>query len=274
MKPVQQLYACSECSKGFDALAKLKLHIKEHDTITDTRPYKCGDCAKKFSQPRNIHRHMVLSHGQPETTGPFTLALMSPERTPFADKNEHTTVQRGRKRPLDELHKSAFTPVAKSPTTSPNGKTSPGLNQLFITGVKSLREDPTTVLQLQQEKNTLVIKKEKVSPARVHPYSRPGPRKVAPASRPVLPKIAPKPAPKVEKTVTPPPPAPAPLRLHTPENVHNVTFVDELRYAAVAASFNMLVEGAMAYRTYQTLRCFYKCLTTAKETVELGAMPW
>ena len=296
--PNQKPYSCSMCSTAFSTLAKLKLHIKEHDSITETRPYKCGECSKTFSQPRNIHRHMVLSHGKAETTGPFTLALMSPERrTPFADKNCQT--ERSRKRPLDDLHKSAFTPVAKSPNTSPEPnvtQTKPAVNptQLYITNVKSLKEmnpfpDIKPLGESSPVSGSLKIKVEKKSP-RHHPYSRSSPTKIAP--RPV-PRLAPKPPQyaivqavsiptaqafpvKVERKTTPPPSAVRmpPLRIHTAENIHSITMVDQIRYAAVLTSFDHLVQGYMAHRTFQSLKSVYKCLIAAKTSVEFGKMPW
>ena len=296
----QRPYSCSMCSHSFSSLPKLKQHIKEHDTVSDTRPYKCTDCSRKFSQPRNIHRHMVLSHGKAETTGPFTLALMSPERTPFADKNG----QRGRKRPLEDLHKSAFTPVAKSPNTSPEGKITPPAKvtrtgnptKLFITNVKSLREEnpfPEITPLDSPDSGKLKIKEEKKSP-RYNPYQKSSPTKTR-----QQPRLAPKPPQyatvqavnlpnlqpfnvKIERQSTPPAaeshistaqPSP-PARIHTPETLHSITMVDQIRYAAVMTSFDQLVRGYAAHRTYQTLKCFYKCLTTAKQSVEVGTMPW
>ncbi|XP_063695042.1 zinc finger protein 629-like [Bolinopsis microptera] len=316
-------YSCSICSHSFSTLSKLKQHIKEHDTVSETRPYKCTDCSRKFSQPRNIHRHMVLSHGKPETTGPFTLALMSPERIPFTDKN--CQGERGRKRPLEELHKSAFTPVAKSPNTSPDGKLTPPAKvcrngnptKLFITNVKSLREEnpfPDITPLDSPDSGKLKIKEEKKSP-RHHPYTKPSPTKTSSRQPP---RLAPKPPQyaivqavnlptlhafnvKIERQTSSPPaavtsaphvavpksrpvtsshtavstaqPSP-PARIHTPETLHSITMVDQIRYAAVMTSFDHLVQGYLAHRTYQSLKCFYKCLTTAKQSVELGTMPW
>ena len=291
--------------------------------MSETRPYKCTDCSRKFSQPRNIHRHMVLSHGKPETTGPFTLALMSPERIPFTDKN--CQGERGRKRPLEELHKSAFTPVAKSPNTSPDGKLTPPAKmcrngnptKLFITNVKSLREEnpfPDITPLDSPDSGKLKIKEEKKSP-RHHPYTKPSPMKTSSRQPP---RLAPKPPQyaivqavnlptlhafnvKIERQTSSPPaavtsaphvavpksrpvtsshtavstaqPSP-PARIHTPETLHSITMVDQIRYAAVMTSFDHLVQGYLAHRTYQSLKCFYKCLTTAKQSVELGTMPW
>ena len=290
---------------------------------------------------------MVLSHGKAETTGPFTLALMSPERrTPFSDKNCQT--EKSRKRPLDELHKSAFTPVAKSPNTSPEPTVTPTKptvqpTQLYITNVKSLREvNPFPGIKPLGEDSPITsnpkIKEEKKSP-RHHPYARPSPTKIAP--RPT-PRLAPKPPQyaivqtvnipavqaypvKVERKATPPPPqstaqtripSPSvpvnqgriptppqariptppqttqarmptppqpttqsriptpPARIHTTENLHSITMVDQIRYAAILASFDHLVQGYHAHRTYQSLKSFYKCFMTAKTSVELGKMPW
>ena len=289
-------YACSICPSAFSTLAKLKLHIKEHEVSSETRPYKCGECSRKFSQPRNIHRHMVLSHGKPETTGPFTLALMSPERTPFADKN--CQLERGRKRPLEDLHKSAFTPVAKSPNTSPDGKLTPPslLNnqatKLYITNVQSLRKEENPFPEIRPLEATpphkMRVKEEKKSP-RHHPYAK-SQTKIAP--RPV-PRLAPKPAThapqhyKIVQAVNIPTFQAVPVKvepktaspeqrplIHTPDTLHRITMVDQIRYAAVLTTFDMMVQGYRAHRTYQTLKSFYKCVTTAKQSVELGNMPW
>ena len=196
---VPRPYCCSLCANSYSTLVKLKCHIKEHQLAADCRPYKCGECSRKFSQPRNIHRHMVLCHGKAESTGPFTLALMSPDRIPFTDKN----IQRGgRKRALDEIHKSAFTPVCKSPNTkSPADPLKPKPSTtLYISNVKSLREEKNpfpdirplsddstsnspvpTAMSVQHSGNlqkSSRVKEEKVSP-RYHPYTR-TPTKIAP----------------------------------------------------------------------------------------------
>ena len=194
----QKPFACALCPAMFSALAKLKAHIKGHSSDTqEQKPYKCAECHRKFSQPRNLHRHMVLSHG--DTSGPFTVTLMSPERMPFNDCN-------GQKRPLPEdARKSAFTPVSKAPCLSPSYTlpssaplTPPAFYQpqrtgLSITNVKSLHQEQSPSFpdikplysddsrSPPSKMSMKFVKKEQISP-RHHPYHK---------------KIAPKPMPQM-----------------------------------------------------------------------------
>ncbi len=52
-------YVCRYCNKTFFRLFSLQRHERIH---TSYKPCHCRDCGKGFSEPRNLHHHMVRFH--------------------------------------------------------------------------------------------------------------------------------------------------------------------------------------------------------------------
>ncbi|XP_043942897.1 zinc finger protein 91-like [Protopterus annectens] len=57
----KKLYKCTECSKDFKYLSRLKTHYAIH---TGNKPYKCAECSKCFTFLGNFRKHQAIHTGE------------------------------------------------------------------------------------------------------------------------------------------------------------------------------------------------------------------
>ncbi|XP_044151882.1 zinc finger protein OZF-like isoform X2 [Bufo gargarizans] len=55
------MYACSECGKGFSKKDKFIIHMRVH---TGEKPYTCPECGKRFTQKANLIAHQKTHTGE------------------------------------------------------------------------------------------------------------------------------------------------------------------------------------------------------------------
>ncbi|XP_067321175.1 zinc finger protein 62 homolog [Anolis sagrei] len=52
-------YACDECGKSYNKVAKLKMHSRLH---SGDKPYQCSECGERFMWHSGLYRHEMKSH--------------------------------------------------------------------------------------------------------------------------------------------------------------------------------------------------------------------